>query len=107
MQASADASVPRCKRPPIQTPSLPHLYRRHFVLFVGIAALPHLVLLAVQLASTFLGPGATMRPQTPAELFSFLGSQVLWLIPVLIVALIVNTTVQAATVVSVSHLYLD
>lgn len=74
------------------------LYRRHFVVFTGIVALPYLLSLAFQLSGTMFNIVSPLR-------FS-LGSLV-WLLAGLVVSLLVATMSQAATVVAVSELHLD
>jgi hypothetical protein len=68
------------------------LYRTHFVLFVGIFALPHLCVLAFQLLA--LG--------FPTPLF-----QVFAGVGVLLLTVLVSAASQAATVVAVSQVHLD
>jgi hypothetical protein len=72
------------------------LYRQHFVVFVGIVALPQLVLLALQLLNVALGLTGGFNL---AWLVSLLG--------VLLVSLVAGTVSQAATVVAVSQLHLE
>jgi hypothetical protein len=88
------------------------LYRRNFVLFLGINALPQLLILAFNLAQTFLtaAPAAVGRPPA-AELqargatglmaFGFIG-----IIIGFILYLIVILFAQGGTVFAVSELYL-
>jgi hypothetical protein len=88
------------------------LYRRNFVLFLGINALPQLLILAFNLAQTFLGaaPAAVGKAPT-AELqsraatglmaFGFIG-----IIIGIILYLIVILFAQGGTVFAVSELYL-
>jgi hypothetical protein len=73
------------------------LYRKNFLLFAGIVALPHLVLLAFQ----FLGIGL----QTTKVLTGPL-SGLTWTIAVLIVSLGVGAASQGATVIAVSRVHL-
>jgi hypothetical protein len=73
------------------------LYRKNFLLFAGIVALPHLVLLAFQ----FLGVGL----QTTRVLTGPLAS-ISWTLAVLIVSLGVGAASQGATVIAVSHVHL-
>jgi hypothetical protein len=72
-----------------------YYYRKNFLLFAGIAALPHLVLLAYQLLGVglqrTLGPGIT----------------VLWTLGSFIVTLGVTAATQGATVIAVSQVHLD
>jgi hypothetical protein len=72
------------------------LYRKHFLLFVGIVALPHLVLLAFQLI------GVAIRPKTPA-LMMLSG---IWALASAVLYLAVIATSQGATVVAVSKVHL-
>ena len=71
------------------------LYRKHFVLFVGIVALPQLIVLAIQLI------GGVIRLQ--GSIFGALG--------ISLVAAVVNilalTAAHAATVIAVSDVHLD
>jgi hypothetical protein len=72
------------------------LYRTHFIVFAGIAGLPWLVVLAVQLLQVAVHPGQEVS-------LDVLG----WLFGVLILSAIAATCSQAATVVAVSQLHLD
>jgi hypothetical protein len=75
------------------------LYRTHFVLFLGIFALPHLCVLALQcLAFAFQTPGA--------QLFNALMAVAFGIVTALL-SLVVAAASQAATVVAVSNVYLD
>ncbi|MBZ5701660.1 MAG: hypothetical protein LAN84_07410 [Acidobacteriia bacterium] len=86
------------------------VYRRHFLLFAGIAAIPHLLVLAVQLLQIFLkaapvpaAPPVTQQLQASGALLGLgflLG--ILGLI-VYVVAMLLST---GATVFAVSELYL-
>jgi uncharacterized membrane protein len=71
-------------------------YRRHFVLFVGIAALPSAFLLVVQLATVFVTPMGGGR----------LAVAVLSLLMVF-VYLVTTTLAHGATVVAVSQILLE
>lgn len=73
------------------------LYREHFVLFVGIVALPHLLSLAVRLSAISLHPQRSL-----AAVMSAVG----WAFGFAVVTLIVAAASQAATVVAVSQLHL-
>jgi hypothetical protein len=70
-------------------------YRRHFVLFVGIAALPSVFLLAFQLATVFVSP-AEGGPLVIA-VFSLV---------TVVVYLVTSTLAHGATVVAVSQILL-
>jgi hypothetical protein len=80
------------------------LYRRNFLLFVGIIALPHLLILAYQLLQIFL---LAAKPSTPKGVSATLGA-------VAVVGILVGFTVyvvaylfaQGGTVYAVSELYL-
>jgi hypothetical protein len=74
------------------------LYRKHFVLFVGIVALPHLIVLAVQLIG--VGFGSQSGGMFAARYW-------LWLMPTLVIQLIVSAASQGATVIAVSNVHLD
>jgi uncharacterized membrane protein len=75
------------------------LYRNHFVLFVGIFALPHLCVLAFQ-CFTF----ALQAPVNNAR--NVLATSVFGLIT-LVLTTVVAAAAQAATVVAVSQVHLD
>jgi hypothetical protein len=75
------------------------LYRRHFVVFAGIMALPQLIVLGLQIAQTLMEPG---RPDP----FDALGRLLLFLLVLMVVSLVVGTVAQAATVVAVSEFHL-
>jgi uncharacterized membrane protein len=73
------------------------LYKEHVGLFVGIIALPHLIVLAVRLS------GVSLRSQTSiAAAFSAF----LWTLVLLAATLIASAASQAATVIAVSQLHL-
>jgi hypothetical protein len=74
------------------------LYRKNFVLFAGIMALPHLVLLAFQLAGVGL--------QSAKILVGPLAS-LPWTLAVMVVTLGVTAASQGATVIAVSQVHLD
>jgi hypothetical protein len=75
------------------------LYRSHFGLFIGIFAIPHLVVLAYQCVGiTFQSP----KPQIGNMLLIFA-----WTMGGAFVNLTVAAASQAATVVAVSNVYLD
>src|SRR5215472_12409255 len=75
------------------------LYRSHFGLFVGIFALPYLVVLAYQ------GLGLVFQSGTPQ--FSNVLMSAVWSLGALFLILVVSAASQAATVVAVSNLHLD
>jgi Membrane domain of glycerophosphoryl diester phosphodiesterase len=74
------------------------LYRNNFTLFVGITALPNLVLLAFQLSGVgFQMQGGVLGPMV----------SILWTLATLIVSLGVIAASQGATVIAVSHVHLE
>jgi hypothetical protein len=74
------------------------LYRKHFTLFVGIVALPHLGLLAFQLVG--VGFGSQSGGMFAARYW-------FWLMPTLVVQLMITAASQGATVIAVSRVHLD
>ena len=75
------------------------LYRGHFALFLGIYALPHLAVLALQcLAFAFQSPENQLRTLLVTLVFSLMAG---------LLSVIVSAASQAATVVAVSNLHLD
>ncbi len=72
-----------------------YYYRKNFLLFAGITALPHLVLLAYQLVG--VGLQRTLGPTIT----------IFWTLGSLIVTLGVTAASQGATVIAVSHVHLD
>ena len=74
------------------------LYRKNFLLFAGITALPHLVLLAFQLAGIGIQQWRTSAGA---------GVNLLWIFATLILTLGVTAASQGATVIAVSHVHLD
>lgn len=73
------------------------LYRRHFLLFVGIAALPNLIVLAFQLFQLVIAPTS-------------LGGAVMTLVWALVTMIIYFVTIaisQGATIVAVSQIQLE
>jgi len=74
------------------------LYRKRFALFVGIAALPYLLLLAFQLTGVAIGI-------QKGGVFS--GLYWIWLLATLVIQLGVTAASQGATVVAVSNVHLD
>jgi hypothetical protein len=71
------------------------LYRKHFVLFVGIVAVPYLVLLAFQLGRLAIQP----KPSVASALA--------WSVMTGVVYLIALAAAQAATLVAVSEVHLE
>ena len=74
------------------------LYRTHYALFLGIVALPHLVLLAFQL----LGVAIVPRPGEIAGAI-YMG---LWGLGTIVVSMLVSAASQAATIIAVSQVHL-
>jgi hypothetical protein len=75
------------------------LYRGHFALFLGIFALPHLVVLAFQcLQVAFQGTG---------DQVSVIFATLFWTMGAALLSIVVTAASQAATVVAVSNVYLD
>lgn len=74
------------------------LYRKHFMLFLGIVALPNLALLALQLA------GAVTRE--PAGV-SGVATRVAWTLLTVVVYLLALAASTSATVVAVSQVHLE
>jgi hypothetical protein len=70
------------------------LYRKNFVLFAGIMALPHLVFLAFQLIHVGLLRGKSS------------GVTLLWTLATYVLALGVSAASQGAAVIAVSHVHL-
>ncbi len=75
------------------------LYRSHFGLFVGIFALPHLIVLAFQCLGVAL--------QTPGNPAANVFITLIWGMGALFLTVIVAAASQAATVVAVSDVHLD
>jgi hypothetical protein len=75
------------------------LYRNYFGLFVGIFAIPHLIVLAYNcLGITF---------QRPDPQFSTIMLTMVWGLGSIILSMIASGASQAATVIAVSHVHLD
>ncbi len=73
------------------------LYRKHFVLFVGIIALPHLAVLAFQLIGVAVSPGTQAR---------FTATALLWSLGGIVIYLGAVAASQGATVIAVSKVHL-
>src|SRR5215469_18216689 len=73
------------------------LYRKNFILFAGIVALPHLALLAVQFAGVGLGSAKLLVGPT---------ATIPWTLAVWAVSLGVTAASQGATVIAVSNVHL-
>jgi hypothetical protein len=74
-----------------------YLYRQYFLVFVGIIAFPHLVLLAFQLMGIALQPGRTLGGA---------GISLVWNLLTVVVMLGVTAVSQGGTVIAVSHVHL-
>jgi hypothetical protein len=75
------------------------LYRSHFGLFVGIFALPHILVLAAQLVQLTTQRANVRSPNVFAAM--------LWVVGVSLLSLIMASASQAASVFAVSELHLD
>jgi hypothetical protein len=75
------------------------LYRSHFGLFLGIFALPHLLVLAFQCVGIAF--------QSPGNQLTNVFMTLVWSMGALILTVIVSAASQAATVVAVSQVHLD
>jgi uncharacterized membrane protein len=87
------------------------LYRRNFVLFLGITALPHLLTLAMNLAQTMLlKTPAVATPQTagklPTAASGLMAFGIVGVLVGIVVYLVVYLLAQGGTVYAVSELYL-
>jgi uncharacterized membrane protein len=84
------------------------LYRTHFLLFLGICAIPQILLLMVNLAQVFIAlPGKQGKTAAIAQMSVGMGvAAVILGLLVLVVWLIVHLFAQGATVIAVSELYL-
>jgi hypothetical protein len=79
-----------------------YFYRRNFLLFVGISALPGLLGLAYQLVGVFLRRDVTSNLTAAGPLF-----MLAWMIGSMFVYLLTTTLAHGATVVAVSQMELD
>ena len=88
------------------------LYRRNFLLFLGITAIPHLLILALNLAQTMFTPLPATRTQVPVEqlqgpaangIFAF---GVLGFLVGFIIYIVTYLFAQGGAVYAVSELYL-
>lgn len=75
------------------------LYRSHFGLFLGIFALPHLVVLAFQCMGVVI--------KSPGNQLSDIFANLFWSMGALVLTVIVSAASQAATVIAVSQVHLD
>ena len=85
------------------------LYRKHFLLFAGITAIPQLLVLALRLAGTLItpatrtGPSLELQSRTANGLLAF---GIVGVLVALIVYWVVYVFAQGGTVYAVSELYL-
>jgi hypothetical protein len=89
------------------------LYRNYFVLFIGISAIPQLLVLALSLAQVAVlvpaglpTPGARGVPTPPLSSVDAIASYGLLAVLAMIVTLIALILSQGATVIAVSEIYL-
>lgn len=88
------------------------LYRRHFVLFLGITALPHLLVLALNLAETLVTQFPAVPTPSPVEQLQarsasgLLAFGIVGVFVGLLVYLVAYLFAQGGTVFAVSELYL-
>lgn len=84
------------------------MYRRHFLLFVGIAAIPQLLTLALGFFQIFLGPLNTARTVGNRTVLMphFDVTSVLLMLLGVVLGLIVYALAQGGTILAVSDLYL-
>ena len=89
------------------------IYRNYFVLFIGISAIPQLLVLALSLAQVavlapagFPTPGARGVPTPPLSSAGSIASYLILAFLALVVTLIALILSQGATVIAVSELYL-
>ena len=79
------------------------LYRRNFLVFLGISALPHLLVLALRLVQAVATPGLLMRQTNAFNALAAFGPLGLVL---LVVRLIAYILAQGGTVTAVSEIYM-
>jgi hypothetical protein len=88
------------------------LYRRHFVLFLGITALPHLLILALNLAQSMVTRFPTPRTRVPVEQLQgptangLLAFGLAGFVVGFIIYMVAYLFAQGGTVYAVSELYL-
>src|SRR5258708_4934087 len=75
------------------------LYRRHFLLFFGISAIPNVLVLALSLGQVALTSPAPARG-------GLSGSAVAWVLVTIVVAVVAYLFSQGGTILAVSELYL-
>jgi len=80
------------------------LYRRHFLLFLGLSGIPQVLVLALGLAQTMYTP---MYPQIPATGFRmFSATNLIFMLVTLLVTMVAYLLSQGGTVLAVSEIYL-
>jgi uncharacterized membrane protein len=90
------------------------LYRGHFLLFVGISAIPRVFVLLIQLVQTmvspargiFQAPNPNLADQFPGFSMTGIAYAALFFFAVIIVSVLASMLSQGATVIAVSELYL-
>jgi|HubBroStandDraft_6_1064221.scaffolds.fasta_scaffold295109_2 hypothetical protein len=91
------------------------LYRGHFLLFIGISAVPHVLVLLMQLVQTMVSPAYALfsnpfHPNLPGQFpdisWKGVAYTILFSLAVLIVNFLASMLSQGATVIAVSELYL-
>jgi hypothetical protein len=84
------------------------LYRERFLLFLGISAIPHVLLLVVNLSQVFLRfPGKSAATTAAARLSPpMTGAAIVVLLIGMVVGVIVYLLSQGATVIAISEIYL-
>ncbi|HVY92006.1 MAG TPA: hypothetical protein VHA14_04625 [Bryobacteraceae bacterium] len=81
------------------------LYRKHFLLFFGIAAIPQIFVLALQLGILFLGP-ASRSVQAPTPFAYFTGTVIVVGLLTFIAIMIATLFAHGGTIYTVSEIYL-
>jgi len=82
------------------------LYKRNFWLFVGITALPFLLILFFQIAGAVLGTSSIQTGKPPAISAGLVGGLAVGVVVGVILYLLIFGYTQAATIFAVSDLYL-
>ncbi|HVW08406.1 MAG TPA: hypothetical protein VHC90_07480 [Bryobacteraceae bacterium] len=79
------------------------LYRKHFLLFFGIAAIPQILVLALQLGILFLAPASRT---SPSPLSNFTGTVIVVGLLTFIAIMIATLLADGGTIYAVSEIYL-
>jgi uncharacterized integral membrane protein len=82
------------------------LYRKKFLLFVGIAAIPQLIIFAIQATGTAVQSFAAAGQPSPYGVVAMLAA-VFGMLVALILYLVATALSQAATAIAVSETYMD